>query len=61
MSNKYLIIVLVFLSLFLYNQQAQAQNDLNEISQIKYLYDDLRFEEAIQFGRKYPVSCFLLF
>jgi hypothetical protein len=53
MSNKYLIIVLVFLSLFLYNQQAQAQNDLNEISQIKYLYDDLRFEEAIQFGRKY--------
>jgi len=53
MLNKYFTFVLLNLSLILCGQQALAQKDVNEISQIKYLYDGLRFEESIQFGWDY--------
>jgi tetratricopeptide (TPR) repeat protein len=53
MSNKYFAIVWIILNLFLGLQQARAQNGINDISQIKYFYDNLRFEEAIEFGQEY--------
>jgi len=52
MLNKLSIQIALCLSIFIYTNSTNAQNTSTDLSQIKFLYDEFRFEEAISFGHK---------
>ena len=52
MSNKFATILLIFFIFFFSVDHLLGQNKPDDISQIKYLYEELRFEDAINFGRQ---------
>jgi len=51
MLNKNSIFIAICLSIFFYLGTTNAQYTTPDISQVKYLYEELRFEEAIKFGQ----------
>jgi hypothetical protein len=51
MLNKFFILSALLAGLFLCTEQSHAQSSTVDISQIKYLYEELRFEESIQLGQ----------
>lgn len=52
MLNKSVIIpIIVFTGLILVSQNSKAQENVSDISEIKYLYDGFRFEETILYGQ----------
>jgi len=51
MLNNHILITISCLILFFYTENSIAQKQNPDISQIKYLYDTLRFEKSIEFGQ----------
>jgi tetratricopeptide (TPR) repeat protein len=52
MLNKHFMVIVIFINVFTQIGTTFAQKTASDISQIKFLYEDLRYEEAIKFGQQ---------